>query len=132
MVGRPKPGLTEKQDGKTRKKMREFKSALSNEETERLVERTRTLQESQATPDRPEDLAKLPKLELTDINRESQVYPIEAKADSAPEILFHDLFANKIAYFKMGFDTSAVDYERLQYLPMIGQMILGRPTTTTR
>ncbi len=128
VVGLPKPGLTEKQDGKTRKKMREFKSSLSNEEAERLVGRTQALQEAQAAPDRPEDLAKLPKLELTDINRESQSFPIEEKAPSAPRILFHDLFANKIAYFKVGFDTGAVDYEQLQYLPMIGSMILGMGT----
>ena len=101
---------------------------MSPEAIDSLVEKTRILQAAQIKPDSPEVLEKLPSLDLTDIKRESERFPTEVKRGSSPEILFHDLFTNKIAYVQIGFDAMGVPPEKLQYLPLIGRLVLGMGT----
>lgn len=124
----PKPGLEEKEAAKLRKRLREVKKTLGDEELDQLVEKTRILQELQIAPDLPEALESLPSLSLGDCNRESQEFPIEIKKKDGPTVLFHDLFTNKIAYTQMCFDTRAVPQDRIQYLPLLGRLILGMGT----
>lgn len=128
LVAEPKPSLAKKQDAKTRKKLKEIKASLSADEINGIVERTRTLKELQMTPDSPEALSSLPKLELDDVQKAGEEHPIEIKNESAPKILFHDLFTNKIAYVQIGFNTHTVPMDLIQYLPLFGRMILGMGT----
>ncbi len=124
----PKPGLEEKEAAKLRKQLREVKKTLGDEELDQLVEKTRTLQELQVAPDLPEALESLPSLSLGDCNRESQEFPLQVKKKEGPTVLFHDLFTNKIAYTQMCFDTRAVPQSHIQYLPLLGRLILGMGT----
>ncbi len=128
IVAVPKPGLAKKRDAKARKQLRTFKAGLKPEELEALVERTRTLQRIQVTPDTPEALATLPTLGIEDIRRESEDYPLEIKQQGPPKILYHDLFTNNVAYTQIGFNTRAVPMPLIQYLPLIGRLILGMGT----
>ncbi|MBI4389469.1 MAG: insulinase family protein, partial [Nitrospinae bacterium] len=125
IVGIPKPGLKNRQESKTRKKLKAYKASLSPQEAADLVEKTKTLQRLQTTPDSPEALAMLPKLGLEDLNKDLPVFPIESKRESQPKILFHDLFTNKIAYLQIGFDTRSVPLDKIQYLPLLGKLVLG-------
>ncbi len=124
----PKPGLEEKEAAKLRKQLREVKKTLGEEELDQLVEKTRTLQELQLAPDSPEALDSLPSLSLGDCNRESQEFPLEVKRKDGPQVLFHDLFTNKIAYTQMCFDTRSVPQSHIQYLPLMGRLLLGMGT----
>ncbi len=128
MVAVPKPGLAKKQDAKIKKKLKDIKTSLSADEINQIVERTRTLQELQMTPDSPDALATLPRLELDDVQKEGEEHPIEIKNEVAPKILFHDLFTNKIAYVQIGFNAHTVPMELIQYLPLFGRMVLGMGT----
>jgi Zn-dependent M16 (insulinase) family peptidase len=124
----PKPGLGEKQEAKVRKQLREMKASLSEPEIEELVKTTQTLQERQIEPDSPEALATLPRLTLKDVSREVPQYPCEIKKDNAPKILFHDFFTNKIAYTQMCFNMDKVPQSQIQYLPLLGRLVLGMGT----
>lgn len=124
----PKADLAKKKDAKIRKKMKVLKTSMSPEAIDSLVEKTQVLQAAQIKPDSPEALEKLPSLDLTDIRRESERFPTEVKRKSEPEILFHDLFTNKIAYVQIGFDATGVPLDKLQYLPLIGRLVLGMGT----
>ncbi len=124
----PKPGLEEKEAAKLRKQLREVKKTLDDEQLDQLVEKTRTLQELQIAPDPPEALETLPALSLGDCNRESQEFPIEIKREDAPTVLFHDLFTNKIAYTQMCFNTRSVPQDQIQYLPLLGRLLIGMGT----
>lgn len=128
VVAVPKPSLAKRQEAKERKKLREVKSSLSSQEIQRLVETTKTLKKMQDAPDSPEALATLPRLGLEDINREAPSYPLEIKKANGPKILFHDLFTNKIIYNHVGFNTQAVPLDKIQYLPLLGRLILGMGT----
>ncbi|MGP0566593.1 MULTISPECIES: insulinase family protein [unclassified Nitrospina] len=124
----PKPGLGEKQDAKVRKALREMKSGLSDKDIENLIEETRALQEMQMAPDAPEALATLPRLHLNDVEKKVPKFPCEVKRKDKPTVLLHDLFTNNIAYTQICFDTNAVPQDQIQYLGLLGRMILGMGT----
>lgn len=124
----PKRGLEEKEAAKVRKRLREVKKTLGDRELEELVEKTRKLQELQIAPDPPEALETLPVLALSDCSRESQPYPLEVKNKNGPPVLFHDLFTNKIVYTQLCFDTRSVPNDRIQYLPLLGRLLIGMGT----
>ncbi|PIR01664.1 MAG: peptidase M16 [Nitrospinae bacterium CG11_big_fil_rev_8_21_14_0_20_45_15] len=124
----PEPGLSAKQAKEIEKKLQDIKSTLGTKEIDRLIKETQRLQELQATPDSPESLATLPQLGLEDIPHESERFPNEQKKESGPRILFHDLFANQIAYTQIGFNTECVPMEKLPYLSLLGTMIMGMGT----
>lgn len=128
VVAVPRPGLAKRRDAVARKKLKTFKSSLQLGEIDQIVERTRSLRQLQMTPDAPEALAALPSLDLADIPRERGEYPIEVKNESAPKILFHDLFTNEIAYVQVGFNAHTTPMELIQYLPLFGRLILGMGT----
>jgi Zn-dependent M16 (insulinase) family peptidase len=124
----PKPGLGEKQEAKVRKQLRQMKASLAEPEIEQLVKTTQTLQERQMEPDSPEALATLPCLTLADVGKEAPQYPCEIKKSDAPITLFHDLFTNKIAYTQMCFTTEKVPQDKIQYLSLLGRLIMGMGT----
>ena len=128
VVAVPKPSLAKKQEAKERKKLKAHKSSLSPQEIHHLVETTKTLQKMQDAPDSPEALAAIPSLKIEDVSRDSQSYPLEIKKENSPKILFHDLFTSKIAYIHIGFNTRTVPLDKIQYLPLLGRLILGMGT----
>ena len=124
----PKQGLAEEQAARVREKLAQFKSTLDKKSLDDLVEKTKALQEMQIRPDDPEALASLPTLELSEVNRETPVFPLDVKKASAPKILFNDLFTNKIAYAQVCFNAHAIPIELVQYLPLFGKLILEMGT----
>ena len=101
---------------------------MSVQDIESLVQRTQELQAMQIKPDSPEALEKLPSLDLKDIETESERFPMEVKRESEPKILFHDLFTNKIAYVQIGFDALSIPIEKIPYLSLVGNLVLGMGT----
>ena len=128
LIAKPKPGLAAEQEAEMMEKLDQLKNSLKDDEKQDLVKKTHALQESQMTPDSPEALATLPMLDLSDINRESEAFPLDIKRESSPRILFHDLFTNNIAYTQIGFNTQALPLDLIQYLPLLGRLILGMGT----
>ena len=78
--------------------------------------------------DSPEALAVLPSLEIKDVPGSIEEYPLEIKGSNGKTILFHDLFTNHIAYTQIGFNINTVPQEMLQYIPLMGSLILGMGT----
>ncbi|MEE8205466.1 MAG: insulinase family protein [Nitrospinaceae bacterium] len=124
----PKPGLAEKEEAKVRKQLRQMKASLAEPEIEKLVKTTQMLQERQMKPDPPEALATLPRLTLEDVGKKAPRYPCEIKKDHSPKTLFHDLFTNKIAYTQICFTMEKVPQDQIQYLPLLGRLMLGMGT----
>jgi presequence protease len=128
LVATPQAELGKKQEARERKKLREVKKSLSAEEIKALIEETGRLQENQLKADSPEAIATLPSLEISDVPDTIEKYPLEIKGSDEKTILFHDLFTNHIAYTKIGFNINTVPQDMLQYVPLIGSLILGMGT----
>ena len=128
LVATPKPGLGKKQEARERKKLKEIKNSLNAEEIKALIEETGRLQENQLKADSPEALAALPSLEIKDVPDSIEKYPMEIRGSGDKTILFHDLFTNDIAYTQIGFNIQTVPQDMLQYVPLLGSLILGMGT----
>ena len=67
---KPERGLTEKKNKETAEKLAAFKSSLSHEQLEEIVESTKALKERQASMETEEALKTIPLLSRKDLKRE--------------------------------------------------------------
>ena len=128
LVATPKQGLGKKWEAQERKILKTFKEGLASNQIDDLIAETQKLQELQLAPDSPEALAALPSLEIEDVPKQTEKYPLEIKSQGDSKILFHDLFTNDIAYTQIGFNTQSISDEMIPYIPLLGTLMMGMGT----
>lgn len=96
------PGKNDKLEVQTLEKLQEYKAELSEDELSDIVEKTQALITRQETPDKPEDLEKIPMLTREDMTTDEPDYPLEQS----------DLFDGTTFYYSEQF-TSGIDYVSL-------------------
>ncbi|WBW99125.1 insulinase family protein [Oceanirhabdus sp. W0125-5] len=119
----PVPGLSDKDQVEEAEKLAEYKDTLSQEELANLVKENEALVAWQNSPDNPEDLSKLPKLQLDKLNPKFEIAPSEVKNIEDVKILHHPLFTfgtNKISMF---FDSTFIKQEQLPYIKLLTNLI---------
>lgn len=119
----PDNTLQEKADQALAEKLASFKAGLTPEELQALIDETQTLIEKQNEEDKPEDLEKIPKLSLADINRTGRSYPLEVQEALETRLLFHPGFTGGISYLKLYFDYSDLPQEDLKYLSLMCKLL---------
>ncbi|MEW6754212.1 MAG: insulinase family protein [Candidatus Latescibacterota bacterium] len=128
VVLQPDPQLQERQDAEERERLAGVRATMSPAQRQETVEAARQLRLRQATPDPPEALATVPRLQLGDLERQVRALPLEVASPAAPLILYHDLFTNGIAYVELGFDLRALPPEHLPFVPLLGRALLEMGT----
>ncbi|GAA0353543.1 insulinase family protein [Alkalibacterium iburiense] len=121
------PGKSDRLEAETHEKLQEYKATLSEEELNQMVSKTKELIKRQETPDKPEDLAKIPTLKREDLNTEAEEYPIETLNLGEQTHFYHtDQFTAGIDYVNLYFDIKdipAEDYPLLSYLSsLLGEL----------
>ncbi|MBN2572502.1 MAG: insulinase family protein [Ignavibacteriales bacterium] len=116
----PKPGLEKENTNKIAEELKEYKSKLSKDELQKLVEKTNSLIEYQQQEDSPEALAKMPLLELSDIDSEAKFYQIE-KIQS--NLLSYKTFTNDVVYSRLNFDLRVIPQEKIQYAALLTELL---------
>lgn len=124
----PDDSLAEKEQAEEKERLKQARQAMSQKELETLAENTRRLKEMQTTPDSPEDLAKIPRLGLNDLEKQHKPIPIEVFRHDETEVLFHDLFTSGIVYLEAGFNLRQVPRRLLPYLGLFGRALLEMGT----
>lgn len=118
----PKKGLNKENDARTAEKLAAFKAELSKEELEAMVRQTKELSDYQSEGSRPEDLEKIPMLELSDIGKEAlKLKNTEKEVDGIP-LIQHDIFTNGIAYVGYYFMLNHVPFELLPYVSLLAAL----------
>ncbi|KOR24404.1 insulinase family protein [Clostridium sp. L74] len=128
LVVNPEKGLEEKRIENIRKKLKDYKESLTEEELELLIEQTKKLKERQNQKDSMENLSKIPLLSIDDINKESERLPLEEKNILGIKTLYHNVFTNKISYLNLYFNTRAVEKENIPYIALLSA-VLGKVST---
>lgn len=124
VLGIPKKGLTAQEEQKTAERLAEYKKTLSQEELEKLVEKTEKLRIFQDTEDTSEDKAKIPMLKREDINPVSvKLHNKETKIDDTV-VLHHEMETGGITYITLLFDTKKVPDELIPYMAFL-KSVLG-------
>lgn len=119
-VLKPKAGLDIEQAEALQKQLASTKNSLSVDALEDLKKGTERLKEKQRKPDTPENLAKIPVLELKDLNPKAEVIPRKEIDLEETKILFHDVFTNGITYINFYFDGATVPEDMIPYTTLLG------------
>ncbi|RYE81843.1 MAG: peptidase M16, partial [Hyphomicrobiales bacterium] len=103
--------------------------AMSPEALELVKETTTKLKELQETPDKPEDLAKIPTLTLEDLPRVNKSIPIERESIGGVRSFTHALATNGVLYLDFGFDMHALPGNLLPLVPLFARALLQTGTS---
>lgn len=131
VVVRPVKGLTGKRDKALADSLAAKKAAMSPEEINRIVEETEALAVYQESPDREEDLKKIPLLAREDIGKKARPYCNEERKAGDTTLLYHDIYTNGIGYLRFLFDLKQVPEELFPYVGLL-QVMLGLVDTEKR
>ncbi len=120
----PEKGLTEKREKALATKLAAYKESLSDEELQVLVDDTNKLLLYQSEPSSKEDLEKLPMLKLEDIDKKTpQQIKYEVRQIANTDVVYTNLFTNKIAYITATFDTTNVPDELIPYISLLTKVL---------
>lgn len=123
----PSSTLEEEQLKEEQERLAAIKDSLSEQELQEIISKTNELKELQASEDTPEERATIPSLELNDLKRETDEYPIavsENENDSGVTVIRHEMGSTSgIAYVNFGIDLSVLPLEDVPLLPLFGRML---------
>ncbi len=128
VVIEPEKGLTTKIENEVREKLREYKASLSEEEVEKLVEKTKALEQYQEEPSSVEDILKIPMLTREDMRKNALAFDNKELHFEDTLVLHQEMFTNGIGYLNLLFDINKVPEELLPYVGML-KYILGMVDT---
>jgi presequence protease len=128
LVLEPKPGLENENNEKMQAELEKFKESLSPKQIDSLVQVTKDLMNYQKREDTPEALAKIPLLELKDINPESQWYNLKKEEIEHVPLLYHEEFTNNVVYTNLYFDEKVLPKELIPYSSLLAE-VLGSLST---
>ncbi len=128
VVLRPDDDEGARQERAEHERLAAVRADMDEDEVAQVAATARALKEAQERPDDPGDLAKLPRLALSDLRAEVATIPVEDAAVEGVRTLHHDLFTNGIGYLDLGFDLGALPQEYLPYVPLFGRALLEMGT----
>lgn len=105
-----------------------IKAKMSSEELDEIMSKTTQLKALQSAEDPPEARATIPGLELSDLRRETQEYPIaisKNEKDSGVTVVRHELGSTTgIAYVNFAVDLSRLPLEDVPLLPLFTSVMM--------
>ena len=123
----PSKTLEEEQLKEEKDRLADIKASLSEQELQNVIDKTIELKKLQAAEDTPEERATIPALELSDLKRETDEYPIAVSEDdsgSGVTVIHHELGSTSgIAYVNFGIDLSVLPLDDVPLLPLFGRML---------
>ena len=123
MVLKPEHGLQAKIEQATNEELNIYKTSLSSENLDNIMVQTTRLLEHQQREDTPEALATIPMLELSDIGKEIEWYPINEKTVANVPVLHYDDFTNDIVYTNLYFDLKDLPQELIPYASLLNALL---------
>ncbi|MGL4791992.1 MAG: insulinase family protein, partial [Anaerotignaceae bacterium] len=121
-------GKQEKVDLKLTQKLQKMKDDMTAEEINNLIKETNDLIEYQTTPDKEEDVAKVPVLKKEQISKKAEYEKFEEKVKNGVTHIVLPLETNAIVYTKLFFNTESLALENIPYAGLLGR-IIGRIDT---
>jgi len=127
---KPDPELAQRLEAEEKLRLDSARKAMSEADIRRHIENTEKLKIRQETPDSAEDLAKLPVLDLADLDKLVRTIPAEEIQVQDAKVLYHDIFTNGIVYLDLAFDLRAVPQELLPLTEVFARALFEMGTET--
>ncbi|HHX37654.1 MAG TPA: hypothetical protein GX717_06715, partial [Clostridiaceae bacterium] len=109
----PEIGLNERQEADLRARLSAYKETLTETEIHTLIEQQKEFQEWQRTPDSKEDLATIPRLSLTDVERDILQFSSQTKEVAGCPVVTVPLFTGGTVYAELCFGLNGLAFEDL-------------------
>ncbi|MGN0505119.1 MAG: insulinase family protein [Lachnospiraceae bacterium] len=119
----PKAGMNAEKTAKMKEKLAAYKAGLSKEEVTKLVEGTKALKAYQDEPSTKEQLATIPLLSISDIEKKVRGFKNERFLEGKAEAVWHDIFTNGISYIRLIFDARKVSLEDVPYVGLLSDVL---------
>ena len=123
LVLEPKPGLETEINNKTEQELSEYKKTLSDNDLDKLVQETHELVAYQEREDSDEAVAKIPMLELKDINPESEWYTVKTNEVAGVPVLHHETFTNNVVYGRLYYDVRVLPTDLVPYAALLAEVL---------
>lgn len=128
VIMRPDATVREQREAAEKARLQREFEAMTEADKQNVIAQAQQLLAQQNAEDSPDDLAKLPFLKLTDLEREIRTVPTEQHTLAGATALMHDLFTNGIVYLNLGFDLRGFPVEWIPYLGLFGSALLQMGT----
>ena len=127
VILKAEPGKSDQLEAEAHQQLQAYKAGLSKEEVAEMVEQTQSLINRQETPDKPEELAKIPTLTKEDLSTHVEEYPLTETAFGKETCFYHaEQFTSGIDYISLYIDlkdAAAEDYLGLSFLShLVGKL----------
>lgn len=118
------PGLNDRQEKELVDRLQEYKASLSQDELDAIVATTQALIARQNTPDRPEDLAKIPSLSKQDLTTDTEDLPLEVETlVNGNPLYYAPQFTAGIDYVEWLFNIEDVSSQDIQWFNLVSNLI---------
>lgn len=125
----PDSAFVEKINLDEKNRLAERKAAMTAEELLEVKEYSKRLHKLQGIPDAPEDIAKIPRLKTSDLNREiALISSKDIFENRSGDSYFHEITTNGIVYLDVGFNLQVIPQHLLSLIPVFSRCFLQMGT----
>jgi len=123
VVLKPDDKLGAEREQAERDRLAKIREDLNADDIKNVIEVQNELLTLQQTPDSPEDLAKIPTLKLSDIERDITTVEQEIIEQDGTRIYFHNQPTGGIVYFQAGLNLRVISADLLPYVELYGEAL---------
>jgi Zn-dependent M16 (insulinase) family peptidase len=121
----PDPGLTGRKESELQRKMHALREGMTEEDLERISADASALAEMQSTPDPPGAVALLPRLSLSEVEREPAL-PSTVRLDPGGiPLLVTDVFSNGVCHIEISLGIEGLDEDLMPLVPLFCDAVIG-------
>ncbi|WP_157493107.1 insulinase family protein [Desulfonatronovibrio magnus] len=124
----PDQGLEAMIQEEETQQLQEARLRMTDEEIHKIIQKNAELKQFQEASDDPQELARIPRLQRSDMEEKVKTVPREVTELKGVETLIHPLPTNGIYYFDLGFDLHFLPQKYLPYIPLFGRALVEMGT----
>lgn len=118
----PRKGLNKLREVEEKEQLAKYKATLSEDEIQTIKAEAEHLKEYQDEEDSPENLATIPMLAISDIDKKARTINNQFSEIEMVEIISHKIFTNGISYLNLNFDVTDVEYDKYPALSLLAEI----------
>jgi hypothetical protein len=126
----PDPSVKPRRDEAEQQALAKAKASFDADQIAHIIRDAEMLKAMQEAPDKPEDLARLPTLRLSDLDRNIKVIPNEVVDGGSTTILYHDIGTSGVVYLDLAFDLRTLPTTYVPYVSIFGKALTEMGTDT--
>ena len=119
----PDPGMQARLDANENQRLKKIRAQLTDEQAIQISVEAGELERLTEQPNSPEDLAKLPQLQVSDLPEKPLHIATTVESVGGRPLLRSEVFSNGLNYIKLGFDLQGLPQHLWKYLPMYAKAI---------